>query len=583
MNVPVDKINPMTLNDLYRQAGVQQDVSFAQQITMNPERVPMPHQVRNLNRILVNGYWGFFDDPGCGKTLPMQAAALYFSGHGIKTIALMPPVLKSQFKKELHSTFIGSDNAFTLHTLDEGPYPVRVTKRKVQAIKAAIKHGTSFGDLIPCKLREFIAKMRVPTDIGFTQSMVNFIRGNSEKAEELAIDLGCSAHAIRSIRAKTFREDLFNKWDKEHSWPDILVMSYHMFIKVNKEVEKPYKMLIADESQVLCHPSSSTHKKVKRFLSKDEGDTLFIAASGTPIPNVLTDAYGLIKLLNPKAYGSYSDFERTHCDIQQVEDRGGRRFKVTLGYRNEDLVAVNLFAKASRVTKEQVFTLPKPVIQLVDIDLSKEHRNLYRKLVRERVLEVDGEVISAVEAQSLRQKCARIVTCPDQFSNSPIKENNVRIMLEQKLDEIGCAHKEKVVIFGIYRKSIETMGEWFKGLNPALVYGGSNTKKQVDKFLNDESCRLMIANPRSGGVGLNLQGVCRYVIFVEPTSVPGEFTQASDRVYRKGQDKVVTVYIFRALKTIWPKMIESMLGKMRITKAVTKDKSKMLDELLGER
>ena len=92
---------------------------------------------------------------------------------------------------------------------------------------------------------------------------------------------------------------------------------------------------------------------------------------------------------------------------------------------------------------------------------------------------------------------------------------------------------------------------------------------------------MLIANPRAGGVGLNLQSVCRYVIFAEPTSVPGEFKQASERVYRSGQTRVVSMWILKALGTISPKLTANMLEKERDIVETMRDKQSMLDELLG--
>ena len=76
--------------------------------------------------------------------------------------------------------------------------------------------------------------------------------------------------------------------------------------------------------------------------------------------------------------------------------------------------------------------------------------------------------------------------------------------------------------------------------------------------------------------------MCRYVIFAEPVSVPGEFKQASARVHRPGQAKVVTIYILKALGTIAPKLTKNMLSKEGETKHVMRDKQSVLDELLGE-
>ncbi|MEA3242879.1 MAG: hypothetical protein U9Q19_05485, partial [Pseudomonadota bacterium] len=68
MNLPAEKMNEdMTLNDLLRQAGVNEDYQFADDILIHPDRIPEPHQVRNLNSLLVNMTWGLFDEPGTMK------------------------------------------------------------------------------------------------------------------------------------------------------------------------------------------------------------------------------------------------------------------------------------------------------------------------------------------------------------------------------------------------------------------------------------------------------------------------------------------------------------------------------------
>ena len=586
MNRPAEKMNEqMTLNDLYQQAGVQGDTHFAKDIWMNEERIPEAHQVRNLNSLLVNSYWGLFDEPGTMKTLPAQAYGMYMAGHGHKVLVVMPPVVLKQFREAMTHTFLGFEDQFTMHTLREGPYPVKISKKRVQAVKALMWRNYPVPEGIPKGTLKIIDALKTAMPISFTQADLNYIRRTKGQhaAKVIAAELGCSTGAVLGIRRDTFREDLYAKWAKDNSWPDFLIMSYQMYYRAEKHIRETYRVVIADEAHALCHPSSTTWRKMRDHLRMTGGDSAFIPMTGTPCPNVPTDYYGLIKLLNPKAYGTLSDFKFMHCVTITVEDQEtGRRFEKVVGYKNLDVLRTSLYARASRVTKEQVFTLEKPSIFEREVDLSDDHYELYRRLVRERVLEVDGEIISAVQAQSLRQKVLRLATHPDPFTDKHIKDNAVRAELEELLDEIGCEHKEKVVIFAIYNNSIKAMAEWFKHLNPALVYGKSNKEKNIDKFLNDDSCRLMIAHYKSGGVGLNLQGVCRYVICAEPTAIPGDFLQAVERVYRKGQTKHVTFYILRVLRTVWPKMVDNMRGKLKLTTGIQLDKSEMLSELLGE-
>lgn len=572
----------MTLNDVLKQAGVKDNNAWADGILMHPERIPEPHQIRNLNYLLVNMYWGLFDEPGTMKTLPVQAWAMYLAAHGNKVLCIMPPVLTDQFIEALHFTFIGSER-FHVHKMEQDPYPMRLTKKRVQEVKASLARGDSVSHL-PEELVNRIDKLRLAMPVYFNKAEIDHVRQTKGKVknEAMAKEMGCSQNAIAKLRNTTFREDLFAEWNANDSWPDIMVMSYGMFYRVHDELREAYRVLVADEAHALCHSGSGTWKRVRKFLNNHGGNTAFCPMTGTPNPNLLTDSYGLIKLLNPKAYGSFRDFDATHCDYVSVEDRAGRTFRIRQGYRNLDLLRINLFARASRVTKEQVFTLEKPSIFETEIQLSDEHRAAYRKLVREGVIELPDRIISGVEAQSMRQKAARMVVDPDQFTAKPIKENAVLQELEELLDEIGAAHQEKVVLFGIYNKSIQKIAEHFAHLNPAVVYGKSDSKKNVKKFLNDDTCRLMVAHYKSGGVGLNLQSLARYVICFEPTSVPGDFLQAIERVYRKGQKRHVTIYIFRVKGTVWIRKVESMRGKMALTSNVQMDRSELLSELLGE-
>ena len=373
---------------------------------------------------------------------------------------------------------------------------------------------------------------------------------------------------------------MFAKWKTEDSWPDFLIMSYQMFVKIVQSIEEFYPCLMSDEAHALCHSSSTTYKKTHWYLNKR--DRTFLPMTGTPAPNLPTDSYGLIKLLNDKAYASYASFKAMHVDSYTVTTKDDRRFEQINGYINLDLMSRSLFAKGSRVTKDQVLNLETPNIIEEEISLSKQHQELYRKLLTERVLITEDEVFTAVEAQQIRQKALQIVVNPDTFTDEEVKDNEVKNWLAEKLDSIGCEHLEKVVIFARFNKSVEKIHEWFKYLNPALVYGKSNTQENVKKFLTDETCRIMIAHPKSGGVGVDeLQSLCKYVIFVEPTSVPGEFTQALDRLVRRGQKYAVVCYILRVLKTPWPRAVDEMRKKMKLISHVPLDRTALLDELLG--
>lgn len=571
-----------SLGDFYRQAGLPDpDAMFDNIPVVLPDDArPSPFQVESLNRILTNPYWGFLHEAGTGKTTPAQAYSIFMATHGYRSLLVMPPVLRQQYVTSLNRTYPGVDQLLNWHILDEPPYPARLSKKRVQEIKRQLWVGEIKPKDLPQRIFKIVDGLKKAVAIQFTQKEIQALRADPRHPEEIAKDYMCSVHGVKQLKSKTFREDLIADWKANDTWPDLLLMSYQMYVKTVTDLEPGYTCLMADEAHALCHPTSMAYKKTNWFLHKD--DKTFLPMTGTPAPNVPSDTYGLIKLLNENSYQNFASFKALHVDSYQVEDKEGNKFAVVNGYMNLDTMSRALYAKACRVTKDQVLKLDQPRIIEEDVQLSPQHLKLYRKLLRERVLTTKEQTIVATEAQALRQKALQIVLNPDVFTDEVIKENAIKDWLIEKLDSIGCEHHEKVVVFAHFNQSVEKLAQWFKHLNPALVYGGSKTEKNVQKFLTDETCRLMIAHPKSGGVGVDqLQTVCHYVIFVEPTSVPGDFSQALDRLVRRGQMHPVVCYVLRVMKTSWPARVNDMRRKMKLISDVTLDRTALLDELLG--
>ncbi len=63
----------------------------------------------------------------------------------------------------------------------------------------------------------------------------------------------------------------------------------------------------------------------------------------------------------------------------------------------------------------------------------------------------------------------------------------------------------------------------------------------MDKFNTDTSIFGMLMTTKTGGVGLNLTGASRIIIF-DPDWNPQTDAQARERSWRYGQTKAVTIY-----------------------------------------
>ena len=94
--------------------------------------------------------------------------------------------------------------------------------------------------------------------------------------------------------------------------------------------------------------------------------------------------------------------------------------------------------------------------------------------------------------------------------------------------------------------------------------------KDVDRFRDDPTCRVLVAHPRSGGVGLNLQCANTVVFFGHGQMGAAMRAQAEARLHRQGQEQPVLVVDLLARGSI---------DVARLDRA--KDKKEMLGRITG--
>lgn len=384
------------------------------------------------------------------------------------------------------------------------------------------------------------------------------------------------------------RQKLYAQWNKT-GWPTLLVMGYQMFLREGGKYlrGKGYDTLIADEAHMLKTASSKTHKLFK-IMAKEFKSPRVLLMTGTPMPTTPECAYGVISILSPKTYRSKAAFDRKHLIKTQMGN-----FRVTTGYKNLGVLSDNLYQHAQRVTKEEVLDLEKPNVVPVDVSMSVSHRKLYKKLMDERMLEFGDELIPAIQSQTLRRYLMQVASNPNVYSDTKIVENTIP-RLDAILDSLGVTKYKKdqvkgntkqltkVLIFVWYKDTMAMLQEHLKDLNPAVIDGNHNTNKNKVKFIEDDTCRVALVQPRSGAAGLDgMQNVCHNVIFFEPVTSPGEFDQAASRLIRSGQEKVVNVYVFNVKGTVFTRAIRTMMGRAEDLKTVVVKIGDLMQELLG--
>ena len=310
-------------------------------------------------------------------------------------------------------------------------------------------------------------------------------------------------------------------------------------------------LLICDEGQAAKNVGSDTYKKVRDFTLTNH----LIILSGTPMTTP-ADGYAYVSLLNPGVYRSLYQFLQVHV---AEEDFFGKPTK----WRHLDLLKENMEANAVFITqREALKDLPPVTYNPIFYDLAPEHLKLYKKLAEEQLVKlVDGQKIDLTHASALLHALSQIPMNAEHFSEGKIKSTGFEL-LDEIMSEMGDG---KLVVFTQYRMTNRRLIEYCKKYNAVAVFGDLTAKQQqanIDRFVNDPACRMIILQQAAGGVGVDLlQTVSNTVLFLELGYTSTGFEQAVARVLRAGQTLPVTVHIAVAVGTVQRKVLDIVLQK----------------------
>jgi hypothetical protein len=119
----------------------------------------------------------------------------------------------------------------------------------------------------------------------------------------------------------------------------------------------------------------------------------------------------------------------------------------------------------------------------------------------------------------------------------------------------------KVVLFSDHTSPLHKIHEHF-GDASVLLDGTTKQRDRdtlVQKFQNDDSCRLFCGNIKAAGVGITLTA-STIVVFVDLTWLPSDIAQAEDRCHRIGTTGTVNVYYLTDPDLITDCIILRILG-----------------------
>ncbi len=334
---------------------------------------------------------------------------------------------------------------------------------------------------------------------------------------------------------------------------DLVICSYGiMSNEVERLSETVWQTLLLDEAQSIKNMNTGRSQAVMRLKAEFR-----MLLTGTPIENHLGELWNLFNFINPGLLGNIESFNRHFA--APIQNSGDKQAHGRLKRLVQPFIL--------RRTKSQVLLdLPEKTEITLHVDLSPDETNLYESIRRESLEKIAGCDSAArpmqilAEIMRLRRMCCNpALVVPESGIASSKME-----LLERLVDELRD-NRHKALIFSQFVDHLGLVRRLFDRKKIGYQYlDGSTPQKAraaaVEKFQGGSEDFFLISL-KAGGLGLNLTAA-DYVIHLDPWWNPAVEDQASDRAYRIGQTRPVTIYRLIAAGTIEDKIV-ALHGRKR--------------------
>lgn len=347
---------------------------------------------------------------------------------------------------------------------------------------------------------------------------------------------------------------------------DIVITSYGTArLDIERLAALPWQMIVLDEAQAVKNTSTSVSQALKQLRA--EGG--LIAMTGTPVENRLMEYWSIFSLVEPGLLGSQKYFQETFAlPIERDQDPEAlERFK---------LVTAPFMLRRVKTDKAIIADLPDKILVDRFVSLNTEQAALYQATLNQELKSIEQSEATQTKAQQrirlmalmtkLKQICNSVSQFKDVPQKRPVPDSGKGEVLMDILQE-AQDNQQKVLIFTQYVQMGERLQDWIEaasGVRPAFLNGTVPVKKRaemVDAFQTDDAVRVMIISLKAGGTGLNLTRAT-VVVHYDLWWNPAVENQATDRAYRIGQTKDVTVYRLITRGT-FEERINDMLNEKR--------------------
>ena len=339
---------------------------------------------------------------------------------------------------------------------------------------------------------------------------------------------------------------------------------------------KQFEILIVDEAQYIKNGAALKSKAVRALDASSR-----FALTGTPIENSMADLWAIFDFLMPGYLDSFNIFKTRYILAgDQVKARASLSKKIT--------------PFLLRRTKAEVLKdLPKKTTEIITITMNDEARRYYdailidtrNKIKQKREDPTKGDKYSEKGLFSvlplltrLREVCVDPSAFLDGFS-----EESAKMMYALSYIGVALEAGHKVLVFSSFTKVLDHLSLLLKeaGTKSYYIYGGVEADDRLsmaESFNTKNDVNVMLVSLKAGGTGLNLHGA-DIVLHLDPWWNVAAEEQATDRAYRIGQKRPVSVVKLICHNSIEEKVVQLQENKRELYNQVIKSGDEAISRL----
>ncbi|TFB06097.1 Protein CHROMATIN REMODELING 20 [Trichoderma ghanense] len=427
------------------------------------------------------------------------------------------------------------------------------------------------------------------------------------------------------LKGDHVRLTVIKDWERNGG---VIVMGHTMFWRLSSNVRQiltgAANLVICDEAHAMKNAESRLHQACQEFRTRSR-----IALTGSPLSNNVQEYYSMINWVAPNFLGPVQEFRDIYANpIEHGLWKDSSGYEKRRALKLLEVLKMNVAPKVQRATTQVVrHELPAKYEFVIFVEATPLQKRLYDIYLNGMASTLENAKATRVigASQHLRLICnhprcfrqkmveaSRDTAAPQPRSNgrrsdededsapvtaAPFPRSMVSTVLKETIGDIANptlsrrvelllmildearAIKDKVLLFSHSLLTLDYLEDLLKQQRRAVCRLDGSTavgkRQEQIKAFNTGDSEIYLISTKAGGVGLNIYGANRVVIFDFGWNPVSE-QQAVGRAYRFGQEKTVYVYQFVTSGAFEEQLQNKNVFKMQLSSRVVDKKNPVI-------